>query len=46
MSDAYIFNVSPENAGDRLDKFVSDSAEGLSRSAACLLYTSDAADEL
>ena len=34
MSDAYIFNVSPENAGDRLDKFVSDSAEGLSRSAA------------
>lgn len=34
MSDAYIFNVLPENAGERLDKFVSDSAEGLSRSAA------------
>lgn len=34
MSDAVIFTVLAENAGDRIDKFISEKSESLSRSAA------------
>lgn len=33
MSDAFIFTVSAENAGDRIDKYISENNENLSRSA-------------